>query len=197
MNEADTRSRILAAALSLYVTRDRSEISTADICRAAGVSNGSLFHHFPHKDLIALALQVEGVKLFQARLIAALENRDFAEGVADVVKVCLAFGRDEPARARFMLADGPDSVREAKALQLFEANQALAAQMSAWAGRQMAAGHLRRMPFTLLGAIWLGPALFVVRRFLAGEMEFNWPEIETELIAAALAALSARPEETA
>lgn len=51
----DTRERILEAALELFCRRSFHAVGTQDICVAAGVNKGSLYHFFPSKLDIAVA----------------------------------------------------------------------------------------------------------------------------------------------
>ncbi|HZG92537.1 MAG TPA: TetR/AcrR family transcriptional regulator [Pseudonocardia sp.] len=46
------RAQIVDAALGLFATKGFAATTTADICRAAGVSTGSLFHYFPSKQAV-------------------------------------------------------------------------------------------------------------------------------------------------
>jgi TetR/AcrR family transcriptional repressor of nem operon len=58
-SKAETRDRILAAALDLFCERGFTAVGTQDICQLAGVMKGSLYHFFPSKIDVALtALQV-------------------------------------------------------------------------------------------------------------------------------------------
>ena len=48
----DKRRQILDAALALCAEDGLQGAATARIARAAGVANGTLFHHFPSKELL-------------------------------------------------------------------------------------------------------------------------------------------------
>lgn len=52
----ENRAAILQAAFELFSTQGYRETSTAEICRRAGVSSGTLFHYFPTKERLLLAL---------------------------------------------------------------------------------------------------------------------------------------------
>ena len=64
----DKRRQILDAALALCAEDGLQGAATARIARAAGVANGTLFHHFPSKELLIQQLY-QDVKL---RLGAAI-----------------------------------------------------------------------------------------------------------------------------
>ncbi|MCX6062623.1 MAG: TetR/AcrR family transcriptional regulator [Caldiserica bacterium] len=52
----ETRSRILAAAEQSFAEYGYDVTSVDSICRAAGVSKGALYHHFPSKGSVFVAL---------------------------------------------------------------------------------------------------------------------------------------------
>ena len=61
----DTRSRIIAAAIELFWEKGYGSTSIADILARAGVNSGSLYHAFPGKqDLLVAVLEVyrDGIK---------------------------------------------------------------------------------------------------------------------------------------
>lgn len=46
------RIHIIGSAVGLFATKGYAATTTADICRAAGISTGSLFHYFPSKQAV-------------------------------------------------------------------------------------------------------------------------------------------------
>ena len=68
-----TRDRILASARELFFSKGLDETSIAEICKHSGVSNGSLFHHFPTKEAIALEIFVGIRRHYWEHVIAAME----------------------------------------------------------------------------------------------------------------------------
>ena len=52
----ETRARILAAAEACFASGGYDATSVAEICQHAGVTKGALYHHFPTKQSIFLAL---------------------------------------------------------------------------------------------------------------------------------------------
>jgi TetR/AcrR family transcriptional repressor of nem operon len=51
----DGRSKLLEAATLVIRSKGYSATSVDDICRAAGVTKGAFFHHFPSKEALAVA----------------------------------------------------------------------------------------------------------------------------------------------
>ncbi len=54
-NPAETRERLVLAAVGLILRQGFSATSVDQICAEAGVTKGGFFHHFPNKDAIGLA----------------------------------------------------------------------------------------------------------------------------------------------
>ena len=52
----DTRERIVTAARDLVHAASLAEVSTEEVCRAAGVHKGSLYHFFPSKEALGVAV---------------------------------------------------------------------------------------------------------------------------------------------
>jgi AcrR family transcriptional regulator len=50
------RTHIIESALALFAEKGFTATTTADICRAAGISTGSLFHYFPSKQAVFHAI---------------------------------------------------------------------------------------------------------------------------------------------
>ncbi|MFJ6654378.1 TetR/AcrR family transcriptional regulator [Microbacterium sp. NPDC091313] len=85
-----TRADVLAAAAALFCTRGYTSSSTHAIAEAAGIRQASMYHHFPRKDDILLALLLDTVQpsLEAAATLLAAEgpaaDRLWALCVADV-----------------------------------------------------------------------------------------------------------------
>jgi AcrR family transcriptional regulator len=52
---ATTRKRLLEATIDLLIERGYAQLTTADIAKRAGVSNGARVHHFPTKEELVVA----------------------------------------------------------------------------------------------------------------------------------------------
>jgi AcrR family transcriptional regulator len=102
-----TRQHLITVAIRLFAERGYEDTSIDAVLREAGVSRGSLYHHFGSKDA-----------LFEAALIALLEDTGrqtvvAAAGASDAASAlragCVAWVRlaRDPVVQRIMLIDGP------------------------------------------------------------------------------------------
>jgi AcrR family transcriptional regulator len=83
----DTRSRLCAAALSLFATRGYDETSMEEIAARAGVSRRTCFRYFPSKEALAFPHREERL----ARFKALMEQGPRGEtGFEAVKRACLA-----------------------------------------------------------------------------------------------------------
>lgn len=69
---AETRQRVLEAANLLFATKGYVATGTADIARAADVSEGSIFYHFGSKKNLLAAIG----RMYGERMIAVMEGPD-------------------------------------------------------------------------------------------------------------------------
>jgi AcrR family transcriptional regulator len=99
-----TRELILATALQLFVERGFFATSVHDIRRAAGLSIGSIYHHFPSKEAVARALYNDLVARMTGMVESACSGhqtvRDRSRAVAELL--CQAT-LESPALVTFVL----------------------------------------------------------------------------------------------
>jgi AcrR family transcriptional regulator len=84
---AAKRQQILDAAAVLFATHGLDAASTAQICRAAGMSPGNVFHYFASKREIFLAVIADGEEEKAAALAAARAADDPVAGLFSAVRV--------------------------------------------------------------------------------------------------------------
>lgn len=114
-----SRAAILAAAYDLIGTLGYASATTAEICRRAGVSSGTFFHHFPTKEEVLLALLAdpviapprESVEGVVTATLDELEDPRLASFVREVSRL-VHLPRVEEALARLAL-DRRDRIRGA------------------------------------------------------------------------------------
>jgi AcrR family transcriptional regulator len=153
-----TRTALIAAARRLFAERGYAGVGTEEIVKAAGVTRGALYHHFPGKrelfDAVYEQLEIELAQRIAAGALeanAASPLEAMRAGAKMLLDACV-----EPEVQRIALLDGPsvlgwDRWREigaAHGLGLIEAT--LRAAMEAEA---IAEQPLRPLAHVLMGAL--------------------------------------------
>ena len=72
----ERRMAIVGAALDLFASRGLDRTTTAEIARAAGISSGALFHYFPSKRAVFLAMFEADREEWDEAFAAAREHPD-------------------------------------------------------------------------------------------------------------------------
>jgi AcrR family transcriptional regulator len=117
-----TRQALLDAAHALFTGRGYAAASTPEICAAAGVTRGALYHHFADKRALFQAV-------IEREAVAVRESIDLASARAGNARQALLKGGDaylaamaERGRTRLMLVDGP-AVLGAEGVEAIDAAQ--------------------------------------------------------------------------
>ncbi|MGX1755396.1 TetR/AcrR family transcriptional regulator [Streptomyces lydicus] len=84
------RQHILGAATELFATKGFERTTTAEICRAAGMSAGNLFHYFPNKRAIFLAVLESDGDDKAERFAQALAADDPWDALLEIVDLLAA-----------------------------------------------------------------------------------------------------------
>jgi AcrR family transcriptional regulator len=175
------RARLLDAALAEFDERGSLTATLEDIRRAAGVSVGALYHHFPDKVHLAAALYTELMGGFQDGFLAELRaNPDAERGVKAGVRFYLRWVGENPAAASFLLEGRP-----ADNLRLVEQNRRFLGEARSWWDTHVHYGRLRPLPTELLHALWLGPAHEYMRHRLTRDGGRVQPRLASALADAA------------
>ncbi len=186
----DNREAILVAALALSSEKGLDAVSTAEVCRAAGVSNGTMFHFFPTKDALAAALYLRALESYQGAIVAGLERaRSARAGVRSLVLEHLRWILAHPEQARFLHEErgdaGPTLQREIAAR-----NEVFFNRVSEWLRPHVARGTLRKVPVDVLVALVFGPIQTITRTWLRGGDAARLRAVAPMLADAAWAALA-------
>ena len=163
---ASTRAKLIKAARPLFARRGYADVSTTEIVQRAGVTRGALYHQFPAKEDLFLAVYEQVEQELTGEVAAQLgEETDgpFAalrEGIRIFLEACRA-----PEVQRIVLIDGPSvlgwerwrEVAERYGLGLIEAV----------IGAAIEAGEIAPLPVATLAHLLMGAldeaALLVVR----------------------------------
>ena len=190
---APTVQRILAAALPLFLAHGYAGASLEQVRRGAGVSNGSLYHHFPRRADLAARLFNEGMRDCQQVILQAVTADEPAERVARaVVTELLRWVEEHADVARWIFSDLPDEVLLAAEPELGRTSRDYAVVVGDWLARQSRLGAVTEGSFAVRHALWLGPAQEFARHWLRGRSRQRPTEAATDLAEGAWRALVAR-----
>jgi AcrR family transcriptional regulator len=146
-----TQRHIIEVGLDFFAARGFANSNTADFAKAAGVSHGAVFLHFPTREALVLrVLDAFGDRL-SAAFKAAMQGEASLEGV---LRAHLAVLRDyEPFYAR-LVQEGQQLPLKARSM-LFILNASISHRLKLVAETEAAAGRLRNFPPHLLFNTWL------------------------------------------
>ncbi|WP_285660004.1 TetR/AcrR family transcriptional regulator [Actinomycetospora sp. NBRC 106375] len=160
----------------------------AHVRREAGVSNGSLFHHFPQRGDLAAAVIATALHDHQHVLLTALARSPTAlDGVTGVVEAHLGWIGRNRELARMLLGTGTDQLRAQAEQGALAASRAFFDQLKAWLRDH---GWTGEPSFPVLHALWIGSAQEYARAWLAAPDRYDMPNAAPALAAGAWAALA-------
>jgi AcrR family transcriptional regulator len=187
---ARKRERLLAAARSLFAERGYAATTTAQLARAAGVAEGTVFHHFASKRALLEAVASEYGRGLAERMFDGAPATASEPAAAPMLRRAFAYVREQGALSRLLvLAPDPTEWDVARAASRREIVAALAAAFGSWRGREGLRGFDPRIAAELLFAL-VEAALSEC--FVRGDGSRE-PEYLRETIACVEGALLARP----
>jgi len=140
---AETRQRVLEAANLLFSTKGYAATGTADIARAADVSEGSIFYHFGSKK----NLLVDIGRMYGERMIAVMQGDDALEDLEPGVMItrCINFCIDhrewEALTGEVCVEGKPRAMMAAEAEPFYHASREVTCE---WVAKQMTAAMAKR-----------------------------------------------------
>jgi AcrR family transcriptional regulator len=164
LRKSETRAAIVYAALECAVDGSWETTSLRAVRERAGVSNGSLFHHFPTRQELDAAVVAAALGDHQDALNAELRE-DAETTVVGVVHRHLQWVQDNATVARLLLYAPPECMRAALAAPALETNRAFFRSISTWLGDH---GWRESPALPVVLALWVGPAQEYSRQWLAG-----------------------------
>jgi len=104
---ASTRAKLIRAARALFARRGYAAVGTEEIVRRAGVTRGALYHQFPSKEDLFLAVYEQVERELTASVAGLLDEvaSPFAamrQGIRAFLEACRS-----PEVQRIVLIDGP------------------------------------------------------------------------------------------
>ncbi|WP_454198729.1 TetR/AcrR family transcriptional regulator [Nocardia sp. Marseille-Q1738] len=118
---AAKREAILDAAAILFAENGYDATRTADICRAAGMSTGNMFHYFPTKRAVLLAVAERDGQRIGAALAPIAQADDIAAALLDTLEEICHLAADRSA-AGLQLEISAEAHRDPELGTLFRNN---------------------------------------------------------------------------
>ena len=177
MSKLATRDRILEAALEVFARKGYHRARVDDIVRASGTSKGAVYHHFPHKQAVFLALVDE----FAARLAGAVAEAIAARhgALAKVEGALMAAldtfaGNERLARLILLEAVSLGPVYQAKRAEVAGRFTAL---IRGYLDEAVADGSIPHLDTRVATLAWLGAVNEIVTQWLHAEV----PDLEATI----------------
>ena len=167
MSKVATRDRILQAALQVFAEKGYHRAAVDDIVHASGTSKGAVYHHFPNKEALFLALVDE----FSARLAAAIaEAIAGSHGALAKVEAALRAGLEtfagDQQLARILLLESV-SLGPAYEAKRAEVHGRFAALIQGYLDQAVAEGSIGPLDTRVATLAWLGAVNEVVIQWLS------------------------------
>jgi AcrR family transcriptional regulator len=195
-NTQARKGSIIRSALRCFCEIGFSATTMEDIRQCSGASTGSIYHHFKGKDQLAAEVYMEGIREYQAGLVEVFRSdSDAREGLRRLVEHHLRWVEENVEWSRFLFQKRFSAFLASTEEALSAMNRDLAESASAWFGRHIRAGELRKMPTDIIIALILGPCMEHTRQFLEVLKATRRDRAERELADAIWRALAAHAEE--
>jgi len=183
---AKRKQQIIQAALACFIQTGVTDTSIADICKLAGASIGSVYHHFKSKELLAASVYLEGIRNYQNGYLAELENCDNPkDGITAVVHYHLWWVIDHPDWSRYLFKERHAAFMGKAEEKFNRLNHTFMRQASSWFREHIDAGKLKNLPPDIFTSVLMGPCLEFARHYLFGQTRSN-PEEAAQKISQAI-----------
>jgi AcrR family transcriptional regulator len=152
LQKTETKNRILAEAKVLCARQGFVGTRTIDVARAARVSHGSVFAHFPSREELMTAVVSE----MALEITDALHQRASRGGaIGDILAAHLECLAEQEDQVCWLLREAP-ALPNGFLSAWVGLQSAVSFHISQAAEREMAAGQVRPMPLHLLFNTWVG-----------------------------------------
>jgi len=182
----DTRQRIEAAAIHLFVEKGVVETTIRDIARAVDISEGALYRHFISKEELVWQLFEQHYVEFAGSLWSLAEGEPTARGkVAAMIRGFCRAHDDNPELFRFLLF-----VQHGQLAKLGADTPTPVSAVRAVLNSAIASGEIPAQPADLATALVFGVVLQPVQFAAYGRLPSDMGSMSERLIAAAWAAVT-------
>ncbi|MFN2426600.1 MAG: TetR/AcrR family transcriptional regulator [Candidatus Binatia bacterium] len=175
------RARVLLEATRLFSERGYAAVSTADVARAAGVAEGSVFHYFGTKQELLRAVGERYGTEFAGAMFFGIEPVASRVTIEHVVTQAFEFvARNWPGFGLFLLSDGPSAAPLAQKANREVVTRAVEAALETWARE----GAMPRADAPVVAELLFGLVEAALRACFAQGGSAARERYETETVAA-------------
>jgi TetR/AcrR family fatty acid metabolism transcriptional regulator len=168
VSKVATRERILDGALDVFARKGYHRALVDDIVRASGTSKGAVYHHFPNKEAVFVALVDEFSELLASRAASAVSARQGALAKVDgALTAVLTTFADNERLARLILLEAV-SLGPAYQRKRAEVADRFAALIQGYLDEAVADGSLPAVDTRVATLAWLGAVNEIVVQWLHG-----------------------------
>jgi TetR/AcrR family fatty acid metabolism transcriptional regulator len=166
-----TRERILHAALEVFAGKGYHRAIVDDIVRASGTSKGAVYHHFPNKEAVFLALVDDFAERLAGAVASAIGERHGALAkVEGALTAALTTFADDERLARLILLEAVSLGATYQAKRAEVAGR-FAALIQGYLDEAAAEGSIAPLDTRVATLAWLGAVNEVVIQWLHGELD--------------------------
>jgi len=171
MSSVATRERILDAALDVFARKGYHRATVDDIVRTSRTSKGAVYHHFPSKEAMCLAL----VDDFASRLaltvaVAIAERHGALAKVEGALRAAMTAFAASERLARVVLL-GTASLGPAWEAKRAEVHDRFTALIQGYLDQAVAEGSVPPFDTRVATLAWLGAVSEVVVQWLRGRLD--------------------------
>lgn len=152
------RRQIIEAALACFTQNGIIDTTMEEIQHKAGVSNGSLYHHFKNKDQLVAAVYLEGILDYQTGLLEQVTKQvEARNGILALVRFHLGWVNEYPEWSAYLFQSRSDDFSSEIHRSIATANQRFFAELEAYFHKFSEAGMLKNMSSSIRLSLLLGP----------------------------------------
>lgn len=191
----DARSALLAAARAKIAEKGFAATSMDEVRRAAEVSNGSLFHHFPTKNHLARALYLAALTDYQRGQLEILRSARSAEdGVVRLVEAHIDWVLANRDDARILVELRDATAIDGDGVDWKDFNKEAFDALRTFVRRSVDAGEMADLPLDVWTALVFAPVLQLTRGWATKPARKVAPAVRRALAHGAWAAVASRKE---
>lgn len=187
-----TRLMLLDAAATVFLAHGFAAASMDQVRQLAGVSNGSLYHHFPTKEKLVDALYAYTLRDFHLALLAAIPARASAQaGVKGLIRAYIQWVVAHPERAQLLHQLRRSGDMTDAGSQRNTVNAEAFGALAAWMQARVDAGDIRAMSFAVWMALVFSPAMSLTQQWVSQPKPSVPPKVRAALAHGAWMAVAA------